>query len=191
MTASCILSLLTLTLGPSYVSAQSAEVILSDVRPTRLKVEALKAINVLLDEFLFNILKSANSLSTSKLRASLLGLLPTNLGKEALLEAEVELRAYHERMGTGTASPLYNDSKTFNLQYAFEVRWAPILLFPVSDTMYKLLRLKCTAYSTLNDSDEDPKAEARVMERMRDTGAVPFTPIRIAPAALYLTAIVE
>ncbi|KAF8634792.1 hypothetical protein AX15_000708 [Amanita polypyramis BW_CC] len=160
--------------GPSYVSPQSAEVILSDVRPTRLKIETLKAINVLLDEFLFNILKSANSLSTDRLRASLLGLLPTSLGKEALLEAEVELRAYYERTGVGAVSSLDDGSRTFNLQYAFE-----------------LLRMKCAAYSTLNDSDEDPKAEARVMERMRDTGAVPFTSVRIAPAALYLTAIVE
>ncbi|KAF8345563.1 hypothetical protein F5887DRAFT_884708 [Amanita rubescens] len=160
--------------GPSYVAAQSAEVILSDVRPIRLKVEALKAINVLLDEFLFNILKSANSLSTDRLRASLLGLLPTSLGKEALLEAEVELRAYYERMGTGAVSALGDDTKTFNFQFAF-----------------KLLRLKCAAYSTLNDSDEDPNTEACIMEKMRDAGVVPFTAVRIAPAALYLTAIVE
>ncbi|KAF8638589.1 hypothetical protein AX17_002130 [Amanita inopinata Kibby_2008] len=160
--------------GLSYVSSHSADVILSDVRPIRLKIEALKSINVLLDEFLYNILKSACSLSTDKLRGSLLRLLPTYLGKEALLEAEVELRAYYERMGAAAVSPLGDDSKTFNLQYAFE-----------------LLRLKCAAYSTLNDTDEDPNAEAHVMERMKEAGVVPFMPTRIAPAALYLTAIVE
>ncbi|KAK2465956.1 hypothetical protein APHAL10511_001597 [Amanita phalloides] len=159
--------------GPSYVAAQSADIILSDVRPIRLKSEALKAINVFLDEFLFNILQNANSLSTDRLRSSLLGLLPTCLGKEALLEAEVELRAYYERMGTGAVS-LADDTKTFNLHYAFQ-----------------LLRLKCSAYSTLNDSDEDPNAEAHILEQMRNTDEVPFTPNRIAPAALYLTAIVE
>jgi len=180
--------------GPSYVAAQSAEVILSDVRPIRLKVEALKAINVLLDEFLFNILKNANSLSTDRLRASLLGLLPTSLGKEALLEAEVELRAYYERMGTGAVSALGDDTKTFNFQFAFKVRSAVIaVLFFLKPTtiVRQLLRLKCAAYSTLNDSDEDPNAEACVMEKMRDAGVVPFTSVRIAPAALYLTAIVE
>ncbi|PFH49260.1 hypothetical protein AMATHDRAFT_5074 [Amanita thiersii Skay4041] len=160
--------------GPSYVSSHSADVILSDIRPIRLNLEALLCINVLLDEFLYNILKNASSLSTDKLRTSLLGLLPTNLGKEALLEAEVELRAYYERMGAGAISPLDDDSKLFNLQYAFE-----------------LLRLKCEAYSTLNDSDEDSAAETRLMDRMRGIGAVPFKPTRIAPAALYLTAIVE
>jgi hypothetical protein len=123
--------------GPSYVAAQSADVILSDVRPIRLKVEALKAINALLDEFLFNILKSANSLSTDRLRASLLELLPTSLGKDALLEAEVELRAYYERMGTGAVSSLGDDSKTFNFQFAFEVRSVVITCLLKPTTMLR------------------------------------------------------
>ena len=65
-------------------------------------------------------------------------------------------------------------------------------LFPKADDHVtpQLLRLKCAAYSTLNDSDEDPNVEAFIVEKMRDAG-VPFTPVRIAPAALYLTAIVE
>ncbi|KIL70383.1 hypothetical protein M378DRAFT_7248 [Amanita muscaria Koide BX008] len=161
--------------GPSYLCSESAEVILSEVRKTRLRLDVLKALNTLLDEFLFNIIKNASSLSTDKLRASLLGVLPTSLGKEALLEAEVELRAYYEQMGTDAVSPFDDDSKAFNLHHAFE-----------------LLRLKCAAYSTLNDSDEDPKAEARVMEKMRDgAGVLPFSSARIAPASMYLTAIVE
>jgi hypothetical protein len=183
-----------ISIGPSYVAAQSADVILSDVRPIRLKVEALKAINALLDEFLFNILKSANSLSTDRLKAGLLELLPTSLGKEALLEAEVELRAYYERIGTGAVSSLGDDSKTFNFQFAFEVRCSVVInCSPKADDhdTPQLLRLKCAAYSTLNDSDEDPNVEAFIVEKMRDASAVPFTPVRIAPAALYLTAIVE
>jgi len=47
-------------------------------------------------------------------------LLPTSLGKEALLEAEVELRAYWER--TAAKGPLEDDVRTFSLQWAFEVR---------------------------------------------------------------------
>lgn len=134
---------LLMSTGPSYVAAQSAEVILSDVRPIRLKVEALKAINVLLDEFLFNILKSANSLSTDRLRASLLGLLPTSLGKEALLEAEVELRAYYERMGTGAVSA-GDDTKTFNFQFAFKVRSAAItmLFFKADDHRTPVVKIE-------------------------------------------------
>ena len=52
-------------------------------------------------------------------------------------------------------------------------------------TCEQLLRLKCAAYSTLNESDEDTVAEARLMEKAGEASAL------VAPAALYLTAILE
>jgi hypothetical protein len=109
--------------GPAYISFHSADVILSDIRPIKLKAEALRSVNVLLDEFLYSILNTARSLSTDKLRAGLLRVLPTNLGKEALLEAEVELRAYWDRTSPSgsSVSPPEDDAKTFHLQWAFEV----------------------------------------------------------------------
>ncbi|KAJ7682228.1 hypothetical protein DFH06DRAFT_1278022 [Mycena polygramma] len=161
------------TSGPSYISSHSADVILSDIRPIKLKLEGLRSINVLLDEFLFNILNTARSLSTDKLRASLLTILPIALGKEALLEAEVELRAYWDR--TPRPAVLEDDTQTFNLQWAFE-----------------LLRLKCEAYSTLNESDEDATAVARLQDKMAQLGGTtPPIPALVAPASLYLTAILE
>ncbi|KAF5332010.1 hypothetical protein D9758_014576 [Tetrapyrgos nigripes] len=159
--------------GPSYISSHSADVILSDIRPIKLKIDALNCINVLLDEFLYSILSAARSLSTDKLRAGLLGVLPTSLGKEALLEAEVELRAYWDRTKKGGNVAVEDDSGTFSLQWAFE-----------------LLRLKCEAYSTLNESDENPGAETRLAEKLAGTGSAP-KPSLVAPAALYLTAILE
>ncbi|KAJ7265494.1 hypothetical protein B0H12DRAFT_200736 [Mycena haematopus] len=159
--------------GPSYISSHSADVILSDIRPIKLKLEGLRSINVLLDEFLFNILNVSRSLSTDKLRASLLAVLPTSLGKEALLEAEVELRAYWDR--TPRPAVQDDDAQTFNLQWAFE-----------------LLRLKCEAYSTLNETDEDSAAVARLQEKMTQLGGTtPPIPALVAPASLYLTAILE
>ncbi|KAI3616586.1 hypothetical protein WG66_011542 [Moniliophthora roreri] len=162
--------------SPFYISSHSADVILSDIRPIKLKIDALRCINVFLDEFLFTILKASRSLTTSKLRAGLLSALPTNLGKEALLEAEVELRAYWDRTKRPKGSnALEDDSDSFNLQWAFE-----------------LLRLKCEAYSTLNESDEDPAAESRLNERMAGTsGSQSPKSSLVAPAALYLTAILE
>lgn len=85
----------------------------------KLKPEALGAINVLLDEVLHIILTTSRSLSTDKLRSSLLSVLPTSLGKEALLEAEVELRAYWERTNSRTTPD--DDSQNFHLQWSFEV----------------------------------------------------------------------
>lgn len=53
------------------------------------------------------------------------------------------------------------------------------------------MRLKCEAYSTLNDSDEDAQAENKIQERLRSQGTeLPKSPV-VAPAALYLTAILE
>ncbi|KAJ3879534.1 hypothetical protein F5051DRAFT_370814 [Lentinula edodes] len=159
--------------GPTYISSHSADVILSDIRPIKLRIESLRCINVFLDEFLYGILNAAHSLTTDKLRAGLLSVLPTALGKEALLEAEVELRAYWDRTKPSKAGALDDDTGTFDLQWAFE-----------------LLRLKCEAYSTLNESDGDKSAEARLQERLVGTGPPP-KPSLIAPAALYLTAILE
>ncbi|KAG6910139.1 hypothetical protein DXG01_012898 [Tephrocybe rancida] len=160
--------------GPAYISVHSADVILSEIRPIKLKIEALQSINLLLDEFLFSILKTAGSLQTDNLRASLLSLLPTTLGKEALLEAEVELRAYWERTTPPDAGILDDDSKAFHLQWAFEI-----------------LRLKCEAFSTLNESDEDQATENRINDRMSAAGGTPPKAGLVAPAALYLTAILE
>jgi hypothetical protein len=108
---------------PNYLSARSADVVLSEVRPTRLKSEALRSINVLLDELLWLILGYARSFSTDRLRSGLLKTLPTALGKDALLEAEVELRAYLDRKAP--VAPLPTDEiaiANFPLQPAFEVR---------------------------------------------------------------------
>ncbi|KAF8505727.1 hypothetical protein F5888DRAFT_464683 [Russula emetica] len=53
------------------------------------------------------------------------------------------------------------------------------------------MRLKCEAYSTLNDLDEDAQAENSIQERLRSQGIDPPKSIIVAPAALYLTAILE
>ena len=103
--------------GPSYVSSHSADVILSDVRPIKLKLDALRSVYVLLDEFLYKILDAAGSLSTDRLKSGLNKVLPTSLGKDAVLEAEVELKAYWERNTPHT--PTQQD---FNLEWSFEVR---------------------------------------------------------------------
>lgn len=98
--------------------------ILSDARPTKLRPDALRSVNVLLDEVLWLILATSRSFSTDRLKASLLKLLPTSLGKEAILEAEVELRAYRERTSVSApASPrrAAAEDSNFPLQTAFEV----------------------------------------------------------------------
>lgn len=106
--------------GPTYVSQRSADVILSDVRPVKLRGDALRCINVLLDELLWAVLGAARALATERLNAGLRRVLPTALGKEALLEAELELRAYLERVPPQSPLPT-QDEEEFHLTYAFDV----------------------------------------------------------------------
>lgn len=55
----------------------------------------------------------------------------------------------------------------------------------------QLLRLKCEAYSTLSDTDENSDAENRLKERMLADGVPPPKQEVLSPASLYLTAIIE
>ena len=57
------------SLGPQYLSSRSSDIILSDICPIQLKTEALCSINTFLDEFLWNILSTARSLVTDRIKA--------------------------------------------------------------------------------------------------------------------------
>ncbi|KAL5487695.1 hypothetical protein ACEPAI_5803 [Sanghuangporus weigelae] len=161
--------------APLYLSPRSADVVLSEIRPTRLSPDALRSVNVLLDELLWMILSMARSFATDQLKAAWSKLLPTSLGKEALLEAEVELRAYWDRTTNAPSRSYTENSQEFPIQPAFE-----------------LLRLKCEAYSTFNDSDDDTDGEKRWQTKVTSTSGFAVHNVQyIAPAALYLTAIVE
>lgn len=95
---------------------------LSEIRPTKLTAEALRSVNVLLDELLWMILSSARSFSTDQLKAALNKILSTPLGKDALLEAEVELRAYWDRTASTAPVPSYVENvQDFPVQPAYEV----------------------------------------------------------------------
>ena len=80
-----------------YISAHSAEAILSDFRPLKLQTDALTFLNLLLDDILANIINCSRSILTDRLKTGLLKTVPTAIGKDALLEAEMELRAYWQR----------------------------------------------------------------------------------------------
>ena len=112
--------------APSYLSQSKAEGVLSEVRPTKLRTETLICINVFLDELLWLVLSTARSFSTDRIKVSLIKVLPTQLGKDALLEAEVELKAYWEKTGLHVLKALESapspSTTEFPLQAAFEVR---------------------------------------------------------------------
>ncbi|CAE7220526.1 unnamed protein product [Rhizoctonia solani] len=160
--------------APAYVSARSADEILSSIRPTRIKSESLRSLNIFLDELLWLILQAARSLATNRLKAGLLQVMPSAVGKDAVLEAEVELRAYRQRSPHLSPEEPGIKHTEFPLQPTFE-----------------LLRQKCEAYCTLGDLEENVAVESALQEKMLSAG--PFAPKaeQVVPAALYLTAILE
>ncbi|KAI9507028.1 hypothetical protein F5148DRAFT_1208967 [Russula earlei] len=164
------------TPNPMYISAHSAEAILSDFRPLKLQTDTLTFLNLLLDHILANVITSSRSILTDRLKSALLKTIPTTIGKDALLEAEMELRAYWQRPNAVKPSA----SQVSASEYGFSI-----------PSMIELMRLKCEAYSTLNDEDEDAQAENVIQQRLRSQGIDPPKSVIVAPAALYLTAILE
>ncbi|KAJ1308567.1 hypothetical protein OPQ81_004266 [Rhizoctonia solani] len=160
--------------APAYVSARSADEILSSIRPTRIKSESLRSLNIFLDELLWLILHSARSLATNRLKAGLLQVMPSTVGKDAVLEAEVELQAYRQR------SPHLGPEEQGVKQAEF----------PLQPT-FELLRQKCEAYCTLGDLEENVAVEAALQEKMLSAGLFAPKVEQVIPAALYLTAILE
>jgi hypothetical protein len=107
-----------------YISAHSAEAILSDFRPLKLQTDALSFLNLLLDDILANIITSSRSILTDRLKTGLLKTLPTTIGKDALLEAEMELRAYWQRPNAvkPSSAQLSASEYNFSLPSMIEVR---------------------------------------------------------------------
>jgi hypothetical protein len=97
-----------------YISAHSAETILSDFRPLKLQADALSFLNLLLDDILANIITSSRSILTDRLKTGLLKTVPTMIGKDALLEAEMELRAYWQRPNAVRPSPAQVSVSEYN-----------------------------------------------------------------------------
>jgi hypothetical protein len=98
-----------------YISARSAEAILSDFRPLKLQTDTLNFLNLFLDDILANIITSSRSILTDRLKTGLLKTISTTIGKDALLEAEMELRAYWQRPNAIKPSP----SQASALEYNF------------------------------------------------------------------------
>lgn len=92
---------------PSYISSRSANSLISFSRPTRVQAVTLYYLNKILDELLLQLLTTAKSLATDRIKSD--GILrvlggPSGSGsgpgallaKNAVLEAELELRSYLE-----------------------------------------------------------------------------------------------
>lgn len=165
---------------PSFVSARAANTIISEDRPTRIQAETLLVLNGLLDELLLLILASAKSLATDRIKSDgMLKVLSNNLlAKDAVLEAELELRSYVDgKRAEGAKVPL-GLMATSRLDGTDG--------FPVQSA-FKALRLRCQFYSTLGDCDDEGLAKD---QNIMSTDGRPIATVTQG-VAIYVTALLE
>ncbi|KAI8344732.1 hypothetical protein BC941DRAFT_464939 [Chlamydoabsidia padenii] len=79
-----------------YISQRAANAILSEIGPYQISSDALQSINHFLDQCLYLVLQKSPSLDLSHLGSQLLTLLPHRLGKNAIVEAELEVKTYSD-----------------------------------------------------------------------------------------------
>ncbi|CAO1621021.1 unnamed protein product [Parajaminaea phylloscopi] len=165
---------------PSYISARSANSIISEARPTRIQAETLSFLNRILDELLLFIVASAKSLATDRIKTD--GLLKVlnnnNLAKDAVLEAELELRKYLQgKKAEGGRVPLGLSATS---------RWDGTEAFPVNSA-YNALRTRCQYYSTLGDREDESAASDQHIMSPEGRPIATITP----GVSIYVTALLE
>ncbi|PKY45822.1 hypothetical protein RhiirA4_357600 [Rhizophagus irregularis] len=152
-----------------YISQRAANAIIADVAPYRISSEALSAINNFLDEFLYFLIDSARSLDLIRIKDAISQVLPTSLGKNAIVEAELELKTYVESGNSDHTKEKTMEINPFPLQKVFEQ-----------------FRVKCQFFSTLGERGADDRDPDSVPDLYASEG------IHIAPSlAIYLTAVLE
>ncbi|CCJ30338.1 unnamed protein product, partial [Pneumocystis jirovecii] len=156
----------------AYISREAAvSVILSSITefknsfsvPLDLSPKVLQLINEFLDYILLVFLKASQSINISCLRNAISNELPTQLGVEAMSEAEAELQTYIDEHMT-------NELTSDNYQ---EVSWS-------LDDIWNKARVKCMIYSTLGDQEKENFSNATWVDEL------------ISPSiAIYTTSILE
>lgn len=143
--------------------------------PILVSPAALQLVNNFLDQLLFNFLSVARSTNLSALRPAVSEVLKPKLAKDAVNQADDELREY---LGGGddeiTADPEAQSARDWDL----ELEW-------------KRTRLRCMVYSSLGDMEEEDEDYYMEQENLdtslgdRQAGAVS------ASVSIFLTSILE
>ncbi|KAI7874535.1 hypothetical protein K492DRAFT_240794 [Lichtheimia hyalospora FSU 10163] len=126
-----------------YICQSAANAIISEIGPYRVSTDALQAINHFLDEYLVLLLMSSLSLDLSRIKAVVFTLLPSTLGKNAIVEAELEVKTFTETEAI--------DYESYERMRMLGTDGQPE--FPVNDAL-PLLREKCLEFCTLADREE-------------------------------------
>ncbi|KAK7755978.1 hypothetical protein SLS62_001920 [Diatrype stigma] len=137
---------------------------------------ALQLANNFVDQLLFNMIAVAGSTSLSALRAAVSDVLKPKLAKDAINQADEELREY---LGGGEVEDLVGSPTTEpSSDWDLELAW-------------KRARLRCMVYSSLGDLEEEDEDYYMEQEHLR-ADSDDISSESVSPAvAIFLTSILE
>ncbi|KAG1498299.1 hypothetical protein G6F46_005906 [Rhizopus delemar] len=161
-----------MALDEHYICQRAANAIISEIGPFRVSTDALQTINQFLDEFIVLLLGCSLSLDLSVIKVTVFNLLPSTLGKNAIVEAELEVKTFTE---------------TESIDYDLYERMRKIEkdTFPVDEAI-SLLREKCFEYCTLADKEDQLYLQKSIQKR-NNNNTIIISPI----IAIYVTTIME
>ncbi|KAL1405288.1 hypothetical protein Q8F55_008915 [Vanrija albida] len=182
-----------------FVSATSANAIISELRPTILSSSALGHVNAILDEVLVSIVEASDSLNPADLRTKGFPAVFAEtasehatvgaLGRAAIGEAEVEIRSWYEahpsaRDGFRGFSPRGHGR---GLTEEAERKKTP---FPLAEAI-ELMRLKTSSFSTFAPEATPPQQDVDSTFGLWQQAGGDISQETVSPAALWLTAVLE
>ena len=157
-----------------YIAQKFANAILADTSSYIISTDGLQALNAFIDELLFILVDTAKGLETTRIKSAVYQIFPTALGKNAIVEAELEAKKYIDGGGKDTSNHLGNSgqsatSSLFNAE-SDETR---------VEQVFEQFRTKCQYYSTLG-------------ERLGSPAGSPNNAIVVPTLiAIYVTAVLE
>ncbi|KAF9296263.1 hypothetical protein BGZ74_010406 [Mortierella antarctica] len=157
-----------------YIAQKFANAILADTSSYIISTDGLQAINAFLDELLFILIDTAKGLETSRIKSAVYQTFPTALGKNAIVEAELEAKSYLDMGGKDTSNHMSNSgqsatSSMFNAD-SDETR---------VEEVFEQFRAKCQYYSKLG-------------ERLGSPAGNPSNSVVVPTLiAIYVTAVLE
>ncbi|KAI7884458.1 uncharacterized protein EV154DRAFT_470885 [Mucor mucedo] len=163
-----------MTLDEHYICQRAANAIISEIGPFRVSTDALQAINQFLDEFIVLLLTCSLSLDLSNIKSVVFGLLPSTLGKNAIVEAELEVKTFTETESIDYE--LYERMRNLGTEGPF----------PLAEAV-ALLREKCFEYCTLADKDDQLYLQKSIRNKRVDETGVAISPL----VAIYVTTVME
>ncbi|RYO83508.1 hypothetical protein DL766_004966 [Monosporascus sp. MC13-8B] len=136
---------------------------------------ALQLANNFVDQLLFNIIAVAGSTALAALRPAVSEVLKPKLAKDAINQADEELREY---LGGGEVEDLSHPATESSNDWDVELAW-------------KRTRLRCMIYSSLGDMEEEDEDQYMEQEHLRGESGDILSEFVSPAVAIFLTSILE